>query len=396
MLAVVGAAPAAAADATDGFLYGTVTTTSGSTYTGILRWDDEEAFWDDLFHSAKEDLPYARFATHREDRDSGDRWWEVFGRRMRVSFGDDEASRVFIARFGDIRSIRVLGGEAAELEMKSGSRYRVSGYANDVGGPVRVRDASLGDVEVEWRRIETITFAPTPSGVRPDGRRLYGTVTTRGGSFTGFVQWDEQECLTTDELDGDTEDGRVSIPMGNLASIERRSRSSSRVVLADGRELVLDGTNDVDDDNRGILVEDPRFGRVEIPWDEFDRLELGEPPGSGPGYKDYSAAKPLAGTVTTVDGTQLRGRLVYDLDESEGWEMLNGSRDGVDYIIPFERVASIVPDGRHGAEVTLRSGETIVLEDGQDVSDRNDGVLVLEGGSEHYVEWERVRRIKLD
>ncbi len=42
----------------NGFLYGTVHTEGGRRYTGVLRWDDEEAFWDDLFNGAKSKLPY--------------------------------------------------------------------------------------------------------------------------------------------------------------------------------------------------------------------------------------------------------------------------------------------------------------------------------------------------
>ena len=41
-----------------GWIYGTVETRSGNEYTGTLRWGTEEAFWDDLFNSSKEDLPY--------------------------------------------------------------------------------------------------------------------------------------------------------------------------------------------------------------------------------------------------------------------------------------------------------------------------------------------------
>ena len=66
-----------AAAATEGFIYGTVTTTSGNSYTGVLRWGTEEAFWDDLFHSSKEELPYAEYAEEAEGEDDHDRerWW---------------------------------------------------------------------------------------------------------------------------------------------------------------------------------------------------------------------------------------------------------------------------------------------------------------------------------
>lgn len=51
----------------------------------------------------------------------------------------------------------------------------------------------------------------------------------------------------------------------------------------------LRGANDVDEDNRGVMVEDPRYGRVTIPWKEFDKVTFSDPAGSGPGYRDYPA-----------------------------------------------------------------------------------------------------------
>ncbi len=384
----------------DGYLYGAVTTRSGNSYTGLLRWGTEEAFWDDLFQSAKEDLPYRDYAEKRQkleddDRGGGWDWLKVFGRRVRIGWGD--GTRVFIARFGDIRSIKVTGSDSADVVMKSGAEIAVEGYANDVGATIHVSDPSLGEIDIEWKKIDTIVFAATPASVRPRATRLAGKVTTRSGSFDGFIQWDSQECLSTDRLDGDSDDGRVSIEMGTLRSIERRSSRSSRVTLADGRELVLEGTNDVNDEIRGILVEDPRFGRVKVPWDEFDRADFESEKGSGRSYDSYPSGGPLHGTVTADDGTVLAGRIVYDLDEEETWEMLNGERDGVSYDIPFERVAAIEPRGRSSSRVVLASGEELVLEDGQDVSDSNDGVLVFAEGAARptYVPWRKVRRIEL-
>ena len=55
-LAPAGAAPAAADDAR-GFLYGTVVVKGGTTYTGLLRWGNEESFWDDHFNGTKVSEP---------------------------------------------------------------------------------------------------------------------------------------------------------------------------------------------------------------------------------------------------------------------------------------------------------------------------------------------------
>ena len=43
---------------TQGFIYGTVVTESGTEYQGFLRWGTQEAFWDDLFNSSKVELPF--------------------------------------------------------------------------------------------------------------------------------------------------------------------------------------------------------------------------------------------------------------------------------------------------------------------------------------------------
>jgi hypothetical protein len=394
VVAAVWTTPAlATVGSTDGYIYGTVITRTGNSYTGPIRWGDEEAFWDDLFHSAKEELPYSDYA--EEEEESEGRWWQVFSRKMQVMVQSD-GSRIFMARFGDIKSIKVVGKDDAEITMKDGTVFEVSGYANDVGTAIAIRDATLGEVELEWKKIDTIEFATTPPDIEPAGTRLHGTVITDAGEFDGYIQWDKQECLSVDRLDGDTDDGRMSIPMGSIASIERRSKRSATVILRDGRELELDGTNDVNDSIRGIVVEDPRYGRVEISWDEFERADFREPGPSGPGYDSYGPSGQLRGTVTDTDGNTHAGAVVFDLDEAFGWEFLNGKSFDIEYNIPFDMVASVVPR-RDSTEVTLKNGEELRLEDGQDVSDSNDGVVVeLAGGGEEYVPWKKVKRIDFE
>ena len=395
LLAVAAALPATAAES-DGFLYGRVTTDDGQTYQGRLRWDDEEAFWGDYFNSAKEDNVWVDQAPRRE-RERRRKSIEVFGVEIGSIDGweDVHEGRQFIARFGDIARIEPRFGDEVVVTMKSGTKFELEGGSNDVEAEVRVWDGSLGVVELDWRRIRAIDLMPTPAlGAVP--LRLHGTVETRSGNFTGFVQWDQEECLGPDELDGETMDGDMSIAMGNIRAIERRSRDSSRVFLRDGRDVVLSDTNDVDDSNRGIYVDDPRYGRVLISWDAFERVQFSDG-GSGPAYGDYPAGSVLAGTVTTLDGRKLSGRLVYDLDESETTEMLDGERNDVEYSIPFALVASVIP-ARDRSRVVLRTGEEVVLEDAVDVSDDNAGLLVFEAGKERptYVPWDDVDRVDFD
>ncbi len=393
----------AAAVENQGFLYGHVTTDSGREYTGFLRWGTEEACWDDLFHSSKQDLPYLdevdreRRDWRRRDRKRTE--IRIFDKTIRL--GDvytvsDSPSRVFIARFGDIERIEVTGSSDATVRMKSGSRFDVSGYSNDVAGTVRVDDTALGEIDLRWDRIETIEFLPAPLNADPGAHRLRGVVETDAGTFEGFIQWDKEECLSTDLLDGHSEDGKVSIPMGQIRSIERRGRSSSIVELKDGRSFRLGDSNDVDADNRGIMVEDERFGRLTIGWSEFERLTFADPGPSGRRYDDFPKGRPLQGTVVS-SGREYTGRIVFDLDESEDWEMLNGSAQGIEYDIPLRMVAVIRPGPRDRAEVVLRNGQTLRLEDAQDVSGNNDGVLIYAGSEKPtYLEWNEVEEIRFD
>jgi hypothetical protein len=379
----------------EGFLYGTVTTDAGRRYTGVLRWGDEEAFWDDLFNGTKAKLPYMD-RLPEDQRKSKD--VKVFGVRISYDWDGDVSGRQFMSRFGDLREIRPLHGEKVDVKMKSGTTLRLEGGSNDIGASIRVQDPEAGDVDIDWKEIDRIVFEPTPAKLPPEARRLYGKVTTADGVFRGFVQWDSDECLSTDKLDGESEDGKLSLEMGRIRSIEKKSRNSSRVEMADGRTFDLRGTNDVDSSIRGIFVEDERFGRVKISWDAFRSVEFRDGHGTGRSYADYRRGTPLRGSITDVHGKTWKGKVVFDLDETESWEMLNGNRRGVEYDVPFEMIRSIEPHDAESTTVLLRDGNELRLEESQDVTESNSGVLIFPdgGGEERYVPWDEVRRIEIE
>jgi hypothetical protein len=228
-------------------------------------------------------------------------------------------------------------------------------------------------------------------------------VRTRQGDFTGFVQWDREEGLGLDDLVGRTADGELlRLRFDTVGSIARRSRDGSLVTLRDGRALVLSGTREVGQGNRGIYVDDRRYGRVLVSWDAFERVDFSAVGSgdSGPAYGDFPPGSPLTGSVTTRAGRRLAGRLVYDLDESETTETLDAPSRGVDYTIPFGLVASIVIPGREEraaqhARVTLHSGEELQLERTGDLGEGNAGLLVFVEGPERaeYVPWVDVERV---
>lgn len=391
----------AAAETHQGFLYGRITTVDRATYEGRLRWGgDQEAFWGDYFNGSKDGNPWAAHVPP-ERLPKERRPIEIFGIKIEEREGQIDLGRLFMARFGDIARIEARGREV-RVTLKSGTVFNLDRLdASDFDDGVRVWDGRRGVVDLDSLWIRTIELLPAARlGAAPD--RLHGTVRTRQGDFTGFVQWDREECVGSDELDGHTAAGKLSLRFDTLRSIARRSRDSALVTLLDGREIVLSGNREVGQGNRGIYVDDRRYGRVLISWDAFERVDFSSG-GSGPAYGDFPPGRPLTGSVTTRAGRRLAGRLVYDLDESETTETLDAPSQGVDYTIPFGLIASIVPPGREErgaqrARVTLHSGEELQLERTGDLGEGNAGMLIFVDGGQRpeYVPWTDVEQVDLD
>jgi hypothetical protein len=397
--AVLPSPAAAEKEAHPDFLYARVTTQDGATYEGRLRWGgDQEAFWGDYFNGFKPKNPWAAHVPPERLKER--RPIEIFGITIVHRERPVDLGRPFMARFGDVARIEARGRDV-RVTLKSGTVYDLNRFdASDFDDGVRVWDGRRGVVDLDSLRIRAIELLPVPSpGAAPS--RLHGTVRTRQGGFTGFVQWDRQECVGTDELLGYTSGVKRGLRFDTIRSIARRSRDSALVTLLDGRRIVLSGTRGVDQDNRGIYVDDRRYGRVLISWDAFERVDF-SPGGAGPAYGDFPPGRPLTGSVTTRAGRRLAGRLVYDLDESETTETLDAPSQGVDYTIPFGLVASIVPPGREEraqrARVTLQSGEELELERAGDLGERNGGMLIFVEGRPRpeYVPWADVARVDLD
>ncbi len=390
-----------AAEAHPSYLYGRVTVDGGTTYEGRLRWGgNQEAFWGDYFNGRKDANPWvAHVPPERlpEER----RGFSIFGIELGGSRSEADFVRLFMARFGDIARIEARGGDV-RVTLKSGATFDLDRFeASDFDDGLRVWDERRGEVTIDSTRILAIELLPAgPSVAVPS--RLHGTVRTRPGDLTGFVQWDRQKCVGTDTLDGRGAAGEEKLRFDTIRSIARRSPDGSLVTLLDGREVELSGTNDVGGGNRGVYVDDPRYGRVLVSWDAFERIDF-TPGGSGPGYGDFPPGRPLEGSVATRDGRRLAGRLVYDLDESETTETLDAPARGIDYTIPFGLIASIVPAGGQegaapGARVILHGGEELNLERKGDLGERNAGVLVFVAGREtpEFVSWADVERVDFE
>ena len=408
---VIVAVPLRAQD--EGFIYGKVHTIDGKVYEGPIRWGKEEVYWVDIFNAGKEENKNLRYLTSRERDDLMDRQhgWDNFDGstwRRWIGWSDNnnnynsryDFEHQFACQFGELKTIIPSGRKYVDVEMQNGNKFTLKGEGyNDVGLDIKIMDPELGETEMSWGRIEKIEFMKTPKNLQTKfGKPLYGTVEAFGGSFTGYIQWDHDERLSVDKLDGDSDDGDVSIEFGKIASIERKG-GASLVILKSGRELRLDGSNDVDNGNRGIIIMNKDMVAIDVPWIEFDKITFTDNSTSAlTGYETFTSQKELNGVLVTQDGKKLSGRIVFDLDEEFGYELLQGKKGDLEFITPFRNIKRIEPISSSRCAVELRSGQKITLDDAQDVNERNQGVLVFasKGAEPVYVTWEDVKTIDLE
>lgn len=225
-------------------LYGSLTTRRGDTYTGFVCWDIDELFTRDILDG------------------------DVKGRRRKI-------------RFGKIKSIERYSSKGATVTLNSGDELLLRG-TNDVDGSnsgIIISDLGFGQVIVMWDEFDRLDFhneaAPLSYSDFDGGRRLRGTVYTEDGdSYTGMIRWDDDEEYTWEILDGEYRDIQFDIEFGLIKSIAKKSYRSAIITVWDGRSFRLRGSNDVDEDNKGIFITTTDGEEIKIDWEEFDRVEF--------------------------------------------------------------------------------------------------------------------------
>lgn len=397
------------------FIYGRITLVDNKSYEGPIRWGKEEVYWNDIFNAAKPSNENLRYLS-RDEREALDdrryyhrhgdyshwsRWADNFGWRWSDDNDryDNDYTHQFSCQFGEIKTLRPRGSKWVDVELQNGKKFELSGEGyNDVGLDIRVIDRELGEVEIYWNRIEKIEFVNTPGKLANRfGRPLYGTVESFGEKFTGYIQWDHDERLSVDKLDGDSDDGDLSIEFEKISSITRVG-SRCRVVLKSGREIYLEGSNDVDRSNRGVIVMNKDIAAIDIPWSEFDKVTFDDKaPAALVSYDQFKNQKELSATVKTFGGETYSGRIVFDLDEEYDFELLQGKARDFEYTTAFRNVKKIKTYDDTRCEIELKNGTKIMLNDAQDVDDRNQGLLVFAQGKDsnpQYLPWDKVSEIE--
>jgi hypothetical protein len=399
MLLVVALAPAVFAE--KGRIYGKIYTDRGDILEGPIRWDKNEASWDDMIDGYKELSKKAKKETlHRY----GDKNTKVkfFGLTIYSDGSSWGGTRECAISFGHIKRLTPESDDGALLLLKSGEEALIQGSSTDLGSGIReiiVEDAKEGELELDWSDIDYIEFMDGGDVTSMFGDRIYGTViTSRAGEYTGWISWDVDEMFVTDIIDGSERGRKRKIKFSQIARIEKISSQASLVVLKNGEELRLDDSNDIDSGNRGIVISDLKLGRITVQWDEFESLDIKQPSATDyVSYADFDGGRPLTGTVYDENGDKYTGTIRWDDDEEYTWEVLDGNYRDVEFDIPFEHIKSIEKLSDRTGRVVLWDGRELKLRDSNDVNDENNGVFVATGAGgkdEVEIDWTDFDRVE--
>ena len=242
-------------------------------------------YWTDVFNSSKETNENLRFLSSREREELDERqysWtnWSDIGPYWRRWFGWNSEDRdyrhdythQFACQFGEIKTLEPTGKNTPDLVMQNGNKFTVSGEGyNDIGLDIRVMDPEMGAVDIDWGRISKIEFMKTPKNLpNKFGKPLYGRLKPMAKNSQVTYNGIMMNAFPLTNWMATRMKGNLSIEFDKIQSIERRGWYS-QVTLKSGRQLRLDGSNDVNDGNRGIIVENKDFVSIDIPWREFER-----------------------------------------------------------------------------------------------------------------------------
>ena len=158
---------------------------------------------------------------------------------------------------------------------------------------------------------------------------------------------------------------------------------------------MLGDSNDVDRENRGLIIVSPALGRIVVDWEDFEAVTFSPlPSGFLPTRDAWSVPSKLAGRVRT-DSAEQSGEILYDIDEATRFDTLDGYTGDSRLWVPF-RLVSVVTPGDSGSDIQLVGGKSLKVTRDRDVNQTNNGLLVTGSAGQNYLPWDSVREVRLD
>lgn len=261
--------------------------------------------------------------------------------------------------------------------------------------------------------------------------RIYGKIYTNDNEvFEGLIRWDKNEVGWVDVLDGNKElpdenrrqsskkykeggrsEGSIEffglklnsgsnwwpdqaqsgIRFGHIKTLEAIDDERALLVLKSGIEIELsEGSTDIGDNIREIIIEDGKRGEIEFIWEDIDRIEFAQ------ARSDVTSkfGERIYGTLVTRRGDEYTGFVCWDVDEVLTEDELDGEEKGRNRKIKFGQIAAIERYSSSGATVIMKTGDEKVLKGTNDVDGSNRGIIISDPTlGQVRVNWDEFKRL---
>ena len=376
-------------------IYAEIILKNNKKYEGHLRWGKDKVMWNDLLYTSKSRNTLRYFLSGEEIDRLNMRPEKKYSWNFLDLWDPEFAANSgahFKVNFGSIRQIEYNKDRGARMELKNGIWIEISDDL-DMNDDIYMYDRQIGRVKLRLRDMKRISFYTSPAQLPyKHGDPIYGTVRTNQDTYTGFILWNN-ECCLTDFLRGRANNRIEKHLYGDIISVEKMEKGFL-VTFRDGKEKKLWGTDDLNRSKLKIIVKNKEFGHMVIEMDDIESVSFEEAPDQGPDYSQFGPASRLAGRITTTEKDHLRGKIIYDLDEAFDCEVLDGEMGDCDYLIPFNLIKKIRPLNENMTEITLNIGTVVRLSGHGDVNDHNRGCLVETAKGENiYIPWKNILEI---
>jgi len=383
-------------------LFGTATDTNGKQVTGTIRWGDQEAFLSDVFNGNKIQTVGIE---HLSDNEKEKLEAHQPGPQARIGtlqitfksfFGKELKRPNFNVPFGSIAKLTIdESKDLYQATLHDGSVIQSKSDSNDLSDEIYILTREGDTIEYDLTDLSSIEFAKAPEDAKTFDLAIYGTITSDLGTFEGRVMWDKDERMVSEELDGHENGQEYNLKFSEIRSIERKG-DKSLVKLIDGTSLMLGETNDVDNGNRGIWLDNPSLGRIEINWAQFHKLDIHEVTVKWMDFDDYRAInKTLKGLVTLKDkSTVMADEISFDLNQQSSLEMLDSEIKESNWLIPFKNIKKLTQVNKSGVELVLNDDSKLFAYGTTSVTRDNNGVMTKSKGQYRWIQWAEIESIE--
>ncbi len=390
------------------YINGTVILNNGESHTGLIRWDeDEETFWSDHFNGEKSEIPgFSKLSDEvKEAIENSQKGpsFDLLSFQVQLSsiFAEDIDAPNFIVPFAAIQSLipKIISDrKGLEVHLHNGDVFFTHDGSNDVNAKIFVdkADGSVGQFRMD--QVKEVNFSTTRANRLGPNHGIYGVVESQMGTFIGRIHWDRDERFGHQTLEGRDQNKlnseEVSTVISDIKAITRKD-DAALFEMKDGSQVLMTGTNDVDNGNRGLYIDTPDQGRLVLPWEQFNKITFTEPVEDGWDSYHQAVKKPgkLKAIVKRRSGTELDGDIIFNMAQSSPAEMIRCTIKGMDIYMPMFMMRSIKPAGDQYSDVTLTDGTVMKVYGSASFTSENLGLLVNPSDQAEYVPWEDVEEI---